>query len=166
MRAYIRNLPTRKPRTLAQMREYLSNHDTRKGWIGGGDDGIGLCQNVKFRNLSLTSAEDDCCHSAYYDDNPDTYWESGIYPILNAFAERNPGYGIFQAGRSHGYFVLRTSYKNGHGGPVWADEEALEESDNVRELAKVVYDFDHTVNRAVAQFVEYATTTQGDREKV
>ena len=161
MRAYIRNLPTRKPRTLAQMREYLSKHPA---YYNNNRDG-GICQNVKFRNLSLTSAESDACFSAWYDDNPDTYWESGIYPILNAFAERNPGYGIFQAGRSHGYFVLRTSYKNGHGGPVWADDEALEESDNVRELARVVYDFDHTVNRAVAQFVEYATTTQGDKAK-
>ena len=161
MRAYIRNFPTRKPRTLAQMREYLSNHETRKGWIGGGDDGIGLCHNVKFRNLKTTGAEDDACFSVYDSDNSMIYFESGIYPILREFESRNQAYSIIQAGRSNGYFVLRYS----DGGPVWADDEALEESGNVRELAKVVYDFDHTVNRAVAQFVEYAVTTQGDKAK-
>lgn len=152
MRKYLPFLTvnTRKPRTLAEMRKFLKDHPRRMGWIGEPSDGLGICHNVKISRLHTTRAEDEAMFRALDTDGP-IYDVSGIGFMFEYFTERNPGYHIVQAGRSQGYFVLQ--YGNN---PVWANDEDLEESANVRELAKVVWDFDQTCNDAVGAFVEFA----------
>jgi hypothetical protein len=151
-------LPARKPRTLAQMREYLKNHPQRLGWIGE-NDGLGICQNVKLRNLHLTHAEREACFRLLYDGLPD--FPPDVSSVIRQFAERNPGYIIYQAGRSSGYFVLHHNGTFTHG-PVWAEDSR--HSQDVRHLFRIVWDFDQTCNEAVSQFVFYATSAYGEEE--
>ena len=152
MRNYL-NIPTRKPRTLKAMREYLINHPARLGWIGDNDDGLGICRNVKIRGLHLRQAEDDACYRLLGEEG--CYQLSGVVGVLQEFGKRNPGYAMYQAGRSAGYFILQ---HNGTltRGPVWANEEDCHFSQDVRHLFRIVWDFDQTCNDAVGAFVEFA----------
>ena len=138
-----------KPRTLAQMREYLKSHPRRYGWIGGNDE-LGICHNVKLRSLSLTGKEYDACCEKLSDEN--IYYSSGVSYAMGEFSRLNPGYAVYQTGRSAGYFVLHNK-GTFTSGPVWAEESS--HSQDTRQDFRIVWAFDQWVNKAVSGFVEY-----------
>lgn len=149
MRKYI-DIP-RKPRTLKEMRQYLKDHPRRYGWVGGGDDGVGLCQCVKLPRLRLTRAERDACYAALASEV--VYRLSGVEYELNRLTDKHPGHTIIFAGRSNGYLVLRHK----RSGAEWALDDDLDSSALVRHAFSIVWDFDQTVNRAIDSFVSWAT---------
>lgn len=158
MRKFI-DIP-RKPRTLAQMRQYLADHyryQDRDGGIG---------HNVRIRNLALTSAEYDACFDALYASETGAgmiYFESGVVRKLREFDKTHPGYQAGQAGRSAGYICLHYNGEFSHG-PVWAEPEDIEDSYSLRQLFSSVWDFDQAANAAIAAFVDYAVSREWDTD--
>lgn len=145
-----------KPRTLKAMRQYLADHFRR------GADRDGIANKVKLWELNLTTAERDACFEALGEES--VYFASGVNSVLEAFDKANAPYAIYSAGRSDGYFVLHYNGQYSRGA-VWANPEDLENNQDLRDTARIVYEFDKACNNACAVFVDWATSTQGGEAK-
>lgn len=145
------NLPLSKLRTRKDMVEFLKNHPGRSEWLFVGAS-VKFARTVKISHLNtLTHAENDACLRAL--DMP--YEFTGIKEVLDEFEKLHPGYAIYEDGRSGGHFTL-----NAKSGGGWYPSRTEDYSDwefpEVRDLYKLVWDFDQACQEAVDTFVDFA----------
>lgn len=167
------NVPAQKPETREAMTEYLLKH-FRYATDNGGQYSYAV--NVKIRNLHTTSIEDDACYAMLDALDSDDQWSEVWHEFAEFTNRHNAWWEIGQNGRSGGYFVLMRGCgpdaKNRHtsagtdehgGDATYFDDWSTKD---LRERVDLVWDFDETCERAVAAFVDFATTHKAEERTV